>query len=334
MAAKIQRTVARCRGARRRGAWLALSCAALVVRATAAPLEPPPWAFAINPPGGDAQPSGAAERRYRVPGSASAYTRAEVSDLFTVADWHPDDHPPAPGVVTRGRLPQLWACGFCHLPNGQGRPENASLAGLPVAYIVRQVGEFASGQRRSADPAHRPSAMMGDEAMAVSPAELEAAAAYFASLRRRSWIRVVESAQVPRMRVAGWMLVPDAAGGTEPIGARIVETPENVEYTELRDDESGFVAYVPPGSIARGQALASGGGGLPACAGCHGTRLRGAGDIPPLAGRSPSYLVRQLVNFNRGARAGALAVLMQPVAASLSVDDMVALAAYAASLPP
>ena len=41
----------------------------------------------------------------------------------------------------------------------------------------------------------------------------------------------------------------------------------NAEHTELlRDPRSSFVAYVPPGSVARGEALANGGKrGVAAC---------------------------------------------------------------------
>ena len=68
------------------------------------------------------------------------------------------------------------------------------------------------------------------------------------------------------------------------------------------------------------------------CAGCHGEGLRGA-VAPGIAGRSPSYLGRQLYDFQQGARHGEMAVAMQPVVAKLSGADIVNLTAYAASLP-
>jgi cytochrome c553 len=67
---------------------------------------------------------------------------------------------------------------------------------------------------------------------------------------------------------------------------------------------------------------------------CHGDQLNGVGPIPGLAGRSPSYLVRQLYDFQHGTRAGPWSPLMAPNVINLTLDDMVALAAYAASLPP
>ena len=58
------------------------------------------------------------------------------------------------------------------------------------------------------------------------------------------------------------------------------------------------------------------------------------GDIPRLAGISPQYTVRQLYNFQSGTRSGPMAALMGPTVANLSAEDMVALAAYLASLDP
>jgi cytochrome c553 len=58
------------------------------------------------------------------------------------------------------------------------------------------------------------------------------------------------------------------------------------------------------------------------------------GAIPPLAGRSPTYLVRQLYDFKHGVRAGNGSVLMQPTVGRLEIEDMISIAAYVASLPP
>jgi cytochrome c553 len=153
-------------------------------------------------------------------------------------------------------------------------------------------------------------------------------------LKRTPWIRVVEAETVPKTRVAGWMLVADGTA-TEPIGQRIIEMPEDLERTELRDSASGFIAYVPPGSVAKGQALANGGAGKTIqCAACHGSDLTGLGPVPGLAGRSPSYIVRQLYDIKHGARHGQWTELMKAVVAQLSEEDIVALAAYTASLAP
>ena len=65
-----------------------------------------------------------------------------------------------PELVANGAKPDSFACGFCHLPSGRGRPENAPIAGLPASYIVRQVEEMASGVRKSALPDRYPQALM------------------------------------------------------------------------------------------------------------------------------------------------------------------------------
>jgi hypothetical protein len=44
--------------------------------------------------------------------------------------------------------------------------------------------------------------------------------------------------------------------GVEPIGERIIETPINARDTDfLRNPRSGFIVYVPPGSLKKGEAL-------------------------------------------------------------------------------
>ena len=70
------------------------------------------------------------------------------------------------------------------------------------------------------------------------------------------------------------------------------------------------------------------------CGICHGPDLKGLGPIPGIAGRSPSYIVRQLYDFQHGTRAGIGSALMKPAVEKLMIDDMIALAAYAASLAP
>ena len=295
---------------------------------------PPPWAYPVNPPGGQPSPDDGKPRH--VPGSNAAFTLTQLRDLFNVPDWHPDDHPPMPGPVQHGPRPGVFACGFCHLPNGLGRPENSSLAGLPAAYIAQQVADFKSGARTTSEPASLPIALMIGVAKGATEDEVKTAAEYFAALKPRPWIRVVETNTVPKTKVAGWMLVAAQADVTEPIGQRIIEMPENLERTELRDSASGFVAYVPVGSIEKGEALVTTGGGgktVP-CAICHGVDLKGLGPVPGLAGRSPSYIVRQLFDIQHGLRNGSWTELMKGVVAQLSEEDMVSIAAYTASRAP
>jgi len=242
-----------------------------------------------------------------------------------------------PQIVAHGRPPEVYACGYCHLPNGQGRPENSSLAGLPATYIVQQLADFKSGARKSSDPDLKPVSSMIANETKITGAEIQIAAAYFAALKPKPWIRVVEAKFVPKTHVAGWMLVVSTPHEVESIGDRIIEIPENLERTELRDDSSGFIAYVPPGSLKRGHALVTTGGANARtiiCSTCHGPNLKGLKDVPSIAGRSPSYIVRQLYDMQSGARAGASGQQMKPVVANLSLFDIIDIAAYISSLSP
>jgi cytochrome c553 len=171
-------------------------------------------------------------------------------------------------------------------------------------------------------------------AKALTPQEMTAAAQYFSALVPKDTIRVIETAAVPRTRVVGWRLEADADGAREAIGQRIIEVPDAPEDFESRDTHATFTAYVPPGSLARGKALASvGGSTMPvACGVCHGAQLQGLGVAPPLAGRSPSYLIRQLYEIQSGIRAGTNVAPMKVAIAALTPDDLIAVAAWAASL--
>jgi cytochrome c553 len=164
--------------------------------------------------------------------------------------------------------------------------------------------------------------------------ETKAAAQYFAAMKWTPWIKVVEAGTVPKTRIAGGMFLKLEGTETEPIGERIIETPENVEATEvLRDARSGFIAYVPPGSLKKGEALVTTGGAgkTMQCSACHGADLRGLGPVPGIAGRSPSYMVRQLYDMQQGVRKGEWSELMKPVVAKLTNADLLAIAAYTAS---
>ena len=106
------------------------------------------------------------------------------------------------------------------------------------------------------------------------------------------------------------------------------------EATELkRDPHSGYIAYVPVGAVAAGNALATGGGGKTiACTGCHGADLMG-GTAPSIAGRTATYIAQQLYDIQAGARNGAGAQQMKPVVAKLDGKDILDISAYVASLP-
>jgi cytochrome c553 len=318
----------------------------LVVRGQVAAPQPQqdvPWAYPVNPPappGAPAPARGAAPppdpAPQHLPGTDVALTLAQTRNLFDIPDWYPTDHPSMPDVVQHGRRPDVRACGYCHLPNGQGRPENAGLAGLPLSYFLQQMADFKNGTRKSSEPRMGPPAAMIAIAKASTDEENRAAAEYFHSITFKPWIRVVEAATVPKTRIAAGMLAPAEPAGTEPIGSRVIEVPEDLPRTELRDSKSGFVAYVPVGSIKKGEALMTTGGNgrTVACTICHGTDLKGLGPVPSIAGRSPSYLVRQLYDMQHGVRAGEWSPLMRGAVAKLTTDDLIAIAAYAASRTP
>ena len=294
--------------------------------------SPPDWAYPVNPPGFKPKPDDGAPRH--VPGSNASFTLTQLRDRFFSPVWHPGEHPAQPEVVARGRKPEVFACGFCHRADGPGGPENSNIAGLPAAYLVQQMADYKSGARKTSVPGRNIDLMIS-LAKAATDAEIEAAAAYFSALKTRAVVRVVESDSVPRTYVTGWHFAAIGKGEQEALGQRIIEMPEVFEHFESRDTHARFVAYVPPGSIEKGRALATTGGGKTVqCASCHGPELKGVGAIPGLAGRSPTYLVRQLYDFKHGARKGAESPQMKPTVENLAIEDMIALAAYVASLAP
>jgi cytochrome c553 len=272
----------------------------------------------------------------RVPDSSASFSVSQQRDLFFALDWHPADHAPMPDIVAKGRPPSVRACGACHRAEGTGGPENASLAGLSADYMLEQLADYKSGARSSSVPTRRGSALMIESAKALTEQEARSAADYFSSLKPRANIKVIEADRVPKTYVAGMYFAAMASGGSEPIGMRIVEMAIDVEQFERRDPRTPFVAYVPEGSVARGEALAKGAAPKTpaACASCHGDNLQGVGSVPRLAGRSPTYLVRQLYDFQKGVRGGPNAAPMKQVVEGLSEQDMLSLSAYAASLSP
>jgi cytochrome c553 len=282
----------------------------------------------------------------RIEGSGAAYSEIDIRDGGHVADWFPGDHPTMSNVLVHGpaKLGAIsWGCAYCHLPTGQGRPENAPVVGQPVAYFLRQLEDFRNDARTSADPRKPNTPMMTGLAKAMTDEEMKEAANYFASMKWTPWTRVIETALVPKTHIDGNLFLPLDKTRTESIAGRIIEVPEDQEQSErLRNPRSGFIAYVPVGSINRGEKLVTAGGAsmvdgnmVPgrtlACATCHGIDLMGLTDVPGIAGRSPSYLVRQLYDFQRGTRKGGSSSPMQPVVANLTTDNMVDIAAYVTS---
>jgi cytochrome c553 len=270
-----------------------------------------------------------------VPGATAQYSRAQIANRFGPADWFPGEHPQMPDVVAHGKQSNVWACGLCHYPNGKGRAENAGVSGLSTEYFIHTMYDFKDGNRKSSDPRKANTNLMVQFAKNMTDDEIKAAAEYFGAIKWTPWIKVVESKTAPKTKPSNGLFLIEGSE-IEPLGNRIVETPINGEATEvLRDPHSGFTAYVPIGSVKKGEALVTKGGGKTiACGVCHGADLKGIGPVPSLAGRSPSYLMRQMFDMQQGLRKGTWTELMKPVVAHLTTDDMLNIVAYTASRTP
>lgn len=274
---------------------------------------------------------------FRVPGSRQAFTFTQINKQRATIDWFPDRHPTPPPPVISGKEGAYNACGQCHLIDGGGKPDTSDLRGLPVRYMMQQIADMRDDNRHPSIKG-APLAKMVEIAKALPLDDARAASEYFHSVTPVKRLRLIEGDVVPVTHPAAHAVQKvDPSGATEPIGTRIIEVPQSFERTLLRDPSSGFIAYVPSGSIKKGKALAmSGDGGrtLP-CASCHGEDMRGSGDdIPGIAGRSPTAMARQLYDFQSGSRNGKNATAMKPVVAHLTDADIVNLTAYLASLTP
>ena len=286
-----------------------------------------PWAFPIRD---KVQP--VIDERIgpqHVPGSSKSYTQDQIDDFTTPPDWFPDEHAPMPKVVAHGAEGGVLGCASCHLASGLGHPESANLAGVSAAYIVRQLSDFKAGNRMGE--------AMNDMAKNLSDEDARQASEWFAALKPKVWQPVVETDRVPKTFINQHLMrMPLPGGGDEPIGNRIIELPQDIARVESRDPHSGFIAYVPKGSLAKGKefVMTGGEGKTIQCAICHGPSLNGLGEVPAIAGHSPMYLFRQLYYFKDGSRHGSLGALMKGVVAHMSQDDMLAIASYVGSLTP
>jgi len=309
---------------------LALSLTLVAALATAAlAADNPDWAYPVNP---KPEPLDNTIAKTAA-GSSKQYTQAQIDDPFNPPDWFPDDHPPMPEIVAHGGpRPAGRACALCHLTSGDGHPESASLAGLQAAYMIRQMAAFKNGQRTGGR-----ARVMIDMAKVLSDDEVKAGCDYFAALKPNpAYNKVVEADAVPQTYVGpGGMRFVTPNGGTEPLGNRIIVLPMNETEARLRDPRWGFIDYIPTGSIARGEVLATNGGGKTIqCTICHGESLKGLGEVPPITGRTATYIFRQLHDMQSGARKGPWVELMKAVVVKLDDADMIALAAYLESRPP
>lgn len=283
------------------------------------------WAFPTK--NGDLPPEEPGPKT--IPGVTKSYTQAQIDDLSNPPDWFPQEHPAAPQIVQHGHGDAL-ACGACHLMSGVGHPESADMAGLKAEYIRRQMVDFKSGARKEPN-------RMNTIAGALTDDEVRQAAEWFAALKPYVWTKVVEASMVPKTFVGqGRMRFAQPGGGMEPIGNRIITLPQDQSRATKRDPHSGFTAYVPPGSLKKGEAFVKNGGNgkSVACVICHGDSLLGLGNVPRIAGLHPIYIARQLHQFRDGTRNGGDAPLMKKPVAQMTDEDILAVSAYVGSLNP
>jgi cytochrome c553 len=232
-----------------------------------------------------------------------------------------DQQPGAPAAVVSGYGGPAAACSICHGASGVGGPQSANLRGQDADYIVRQMKDFKSGARNSPLPGG------GTIAKALTDAEAEEVAKYYAALGPMRSARIVESANVPKTTVGrDSQRIKLPGSETEPLGKRIVEFAE-------ASAEAPFAAYVPVGSLAAGKLVVEG-SKSDECESCHGDDFKGHHGTPSLAGRSPVYIARQLYAFKNGLRTGADAAVMKVTISNLNDDDILAAAAYIGSLDP
>jgi cytochrome c553 len=301
------------------------------------PIPIPEWLFPIDPKSLEKNPKPVKlddVELLEIPDSKEKFTQARINDPFNPPDWRPD-HLPMPDVVAKGRKPNLMACAYCHTPTGQGRPENSALAALPEAYIKEQLHDLRSGARKPTGPVeYLPGQAMLKIAKAMTEEEIDESAKYFAQQKLRRRVYVIESLRIPRAERAAWIY--EEVGGTEDLEERLLEVTNELPRHERRDDRLEYMAYVAPGSINRGKRLVTTGdaGKTVVCSTCHGPKLMGTDKIPPIAGRQPTYLLRQLLAFRNGTRSGDAAKQMTPVIEKLTLNEMIDMVAYVSSLYP
>jgi len=278
-------------------------------------------------------------RKRTLTGGTGQWTVTEIANDYGPVDWYPDEHPKMPEIVAHGRQKDgIRACSLCHFPNGTGKPENAPVSGTSVIYFMNQMSDFKNGLRHTTDKNKANAWEMPVMAAALTPEETRQAAEYFAAIKYIRKNKVVETTQVPKFAPnANNLFLKDASGTMVPLGNRLVEMPDDPDDAQiLRNPRSSFTAYVPPGTLKKGEALATTGGNGKTlrCDICHGPGLRGLDPVPAIAGRQASYLARQMYDMQMGTRRGTWSPLMKPVVDKLTEDDMMALAAYVTSLAP
>ena len=278
-------------------------------------------------------------RKRMLAGGTGAWTVTEIANDYGPVDWYPGDHPKMPEIVAHGDQRRgIRACALCHFPNGSGKPENAPVSGTSVQYFMNQMADFKNGLRHTSDKNKANAWEMPLMAAAMTPEEWKQAAEYFAAIKYIPKNKVVETSMIPKFAPnANNLFLPAAGSEKVALSNRLIEMPDDPDDAQiLRNPRSPFTAYVPPGTLKKGEMLATTGGNGKTirCDICHGPGLRGLDPVPAIAGRQASYLARQMYDMQVGTRHGTWAPLMKDVVAKLNEDDIMALAAYVTSLAP
>ena len=265
-------------------------------------------------------------------GSTKSFQFNQINNGYGPADWFPEMHPPMPPVVAQGdRQRMINACGNCHLPNGKGRPTNASVSGLSESYFIQTLTDFKNDLRKTSDARKVNIKRMGDFAKGLTDDEIRTIAKYFGSIPWTPWIRVVETDMVPKTPPHRWPLHSQRGSNCR------YGTDRAADCRGARGSGEGRCLPRPArrlhricaqGNVQEGEALAK----TAQCTVCHGPNLEGVGPVPAIAGRSASYTMRQLFDMQQGNRKGMWTDLMKPVVAKLSTEDLMNLSAYTASV--
>ena len=296
-----------------------------------------PWAYVLNEPASGNADAPDPDEVVTVPGSSVSMPRSAINLTNGPPDWHPDSHPPMPELVAKGGGDGVVACGYCHLPNGQGKPENAQCGGAAVR--VHRAADDGLAKRSTQDgrAADGPAGLHGADrpgrhrcagsCVPRSTSHRSTSSRGFASWRPTWCPRHGSPAGSTRWsKAAGWSRSARAWSRRRRICIEpsCVMTPRVLSPTYPPAPSHEESASRPPATMA---------GRRPAPV-CHGPQLRGLGPVPALAGRSPSYIARQLYDLQTGIRNGAWSDLMDATVANLTTEDIVNLAAYTASLEP
>ena len=303
------------------------------------PIEVPEWLFPIDPKSledesqaREARRRGAA-RDSRQQGEVHAGAHQRSVQRTRLAAERSHSH-----ARDRGARPQACGHGLRLLPHTDrpGTPGKFRAGRTARGVLQGATARLRSGKRKPTGPeAYLPSQNMLKIARAMTDAEIDASAKYFAQQKlRAARVRDREPAHTAR-RARG----VDLRGSPRHRRSRrpAARSHQRTRATRTPRRSPGIHRPMcrPAASTA---ASASSSRAMAArrqpCATCHLANLKGTDKIPPIAGRSPTYLLRQMLAFRNGRRTGEAAQQMKPVVEKLTLNEMIDVVAYLGSLVP